>query len=219
MPETLTIEDYDCILDALDNQDTNKILKYFQKFELEPYSNILDAPRYGNNDTDNINTYLDYILSYNLTDVIDVFIDELNLEITDEVLVHTLELQNMDTYTYLCALGYIPQEKTLKFAVKLCHGSIIDQILDNDKELVEYIEEDDIDYLYENYEEIDEDTVETIRVLLNYDINISLFKNMLSILKENIDHSDHSDNNNIESVNNDIVIEIIDLLESYGLKL
>lgn len=215
MPETLTIEDYDSILDALDNQDTNKILKYFKKFELDPHSNILDAPRYGNNDTDNINTYLDYVLSYKLTDVIDVFIDELNLEITDEILVHTLELQNMDTYNYLCDLGYNPEEKTLKYAIKISCGFIIDKILENDRELVEYIEEDDIDYLYENYEEIDEDTVETIRVLLNYDINISLFKNMFSTLKENIDDSH---NNNVESENNDIVLEIIDLLESYGLK-
>ena len=30
MPPTLSIEDYDTILDALDTEDTNTILKYFQ---------------------------------------------------------------------------------------------------------------------------------------------------------------------------------------------
>jgi len=217
MPETLSSEEYDIILDALDNQDTNTILKYFQKFELEPTTELLDAPRYGDNNDIDINTYIDYILSYNLTDVIDIFIDELNLEITDEILVHTLELQNMDTYNYLCELGYVPQEKTLKYAVQMCSSSIIDKILENDKELVEYIEEDNIEYLYDNYEEIDENTVETVRVLLNYDINISLFRNMLSTLKENIKDS-YNDSYNDENLNNDIVNEIIDLLESYGLK-
>jgi hypothetical protein len=45
----ISLEDYDIILDALDNEDTNKILKCFQKFELEPESLLLDAPRFGNN--------------------------------------------------------------------------------------------------------------------------------------------------------------------------
>ena len=38
MPQTLSIEDYDILLDALDVEDTNTILKYFHKFELEPQS-------------------------------------------------------------------------------------------------------------------------------------------------------------------------------------
>ena len=78
MPQTLSIEDYDILLDALDVEDTNTILKYFHKFELEPQSELLDAPRYGNQDIE-VNTYLDYVLSYNLKDVIDIFIDELKL--------------------------------------------------------------------------------------------------------------------------------------------
>ena len=208
MTSTLSIEEYDVILDALDNEDTNKILKCFHKYNLEPHTELIDAPRYGNNDIE-VNTYLDYILSYNLTNIIDVFIDELNLEITDEIIVRTLELENLDTYNYLCDLGYTPQEKTLKYAVKISNSSIIYRILDEEKDLIEYLDNDDIENLYDSYEDINEETVETVRVLLNYDINIALFMNMLISLKENINESDY--------INKDIVIEIIDLLESYGL--
>lgn len=211
MPPTLSIEDYDIILDALDTEDTNTILKYFQKYELEPETELIDAPRYGNNDNE-INTYLDYILSYNLTNIIDVFIDELNLEITDEIISRSLELQSLDTCNYLCDIGYSPQEKTLKYVVRITNSSIIDRILDNDKYLIEYIDEDDIEYLYDNFEDINEETVETVRVLLNYDINVSLFKNMLYSLKENLKDSNYDD-----TANKEIILEIIDLLESYGL--
>ena len=76
----ISLEDYDIILDALDNDDANKILKCFQKFELNQDSMLFDAPRVGNNNIE-INTYLDYIICYNLTDIIDAFINELNLEI------------------------------------------------------------------------------------------------------------------------------------------
>jgi hypothetical protein len=208
MPPPLSIEEYDIILDALDIEDTNKILKCFHKYEVEPHSELIDAPRYGNNDIE-INTYLDYILSYNLTNIIDVFIDELNLEITDEIIVRSLELENLDTYNYLCSLGYTPQEKTLKYAVKISNSSIIYRILDEERDLIEYLDNDDIENLYDAIEDINEETVETVRVLLNYDINIGLFMNMLISLKENINDSEYE--------NKDIVIEIIDLLESYGL--
>ena len=208
MLSTLSIEEYDVILDALDNEDTNKILKYFYKYELEPHSELIDAPRYGNNDIE-VNTYLDYILSYNLTNIIDVFIDELNLEITDDIIVRTLELENLDTYNYLCGLGYTPQEKVLKYAVKISNSSIIYRILEEEIELIEYLDNDDIENLYDTIEDINEETVETVRVLLKYDININLFMDMLLSLKENM--------NDYEYGNKDIVIEIIDLIESYGL--
>ena len=209
MTVSLSVEDYDIILDALDDEDTNTILKCFQKFELKPDSELLDAPRYGNNDIE-IYTYLDYILSHNLTDVIDIFIDELNLEITDDILSHSLNLHNINTYKYLCELGYVPQEKTLKYVVQTCNSSIVDSILDKEKELIEYLDEDDIEYIYDIYEDIDEETVETISVLLNYDIDISLFKNMLVSLKDNV----KVNANNSKYDNLDIVNEIIDLLES-----
>jgi hypothetical protein len=212
MPDLLSVEDYDIILDALDDEDTNTILKYFQKFELKPESELLDAPRYGNNDIE-IYTYLDYILSHNLTDVIDIFIDELNLEITDDTLTHSLKLHNINTYNYLCGLGYIPQEGTLKYVVQTCNSSIVDSILDKETELIEYLDEDDIEYIYDIFEDISEETVETISVLLNYGIDISLFKNMLISLKENV----KVNANNSKYDNLDIVNEIIDLLESNGL--
>jgi hypothetical protein len=110
-------------------------------------------------------------------------------------------------------LGYIPQEGTLKYVVQTCNSSIVDSILDKEKELIEYLNEDDIEYIYDIFEDISEETVETISVLLNYGIDISLFKNMLISLKENV----KVNANNSKYDNLDIVNEIIDLLESNGL--
>ena len=109
----MSLEDYDIILDALDNDDANKILKCFQKHELYPDSLLLDAPRYGNNNIE-MSTYLDYAICYNLTDIIDAFINELNLEITDDIFASCITLYNQDTYRYFCELGYIPESNTFK---------------------------------------------------------------------------------------------------------
>ena len=202
----ITLEDYDIILDALDNEDTNKILKCFQKYELEPSSLLLDAPRFGNNNIE-INTYLDYIICYNLTDIIDVFINELNLEITDEVLASCITLCNHDTYRYFCELGYIPESNTFITAVQYCCSTIVDSILEYDRDMIYLLDEEHIENIFNC--NVDEETVETIRVLFNYGINCNLFKNIISNFKEQ--------KNDLESYNEydkDIILEIIDILES-----
>ena len=219
---TITLEDYDEILDALDNEDTNTIIKRFQEFNLEPDSELLDAPRLGNNYKEfniELNTYLDYIIYYNLTNIIDVFIDNFNLVITDETLSLCLTLHNHDTYNYLCNLGYIPELDTFKKAVHLCCSEIVDDILSNDSDLIKFLDDEDIEYIY-NYD-INEETIETVRVLFNYNIEPSIFSEFLSVLKEhsaNIDSNSTNSNNSNNEDFEDIILELIDILETNNVK-
>jgi len=208
MPEQLSIEYYDAILDALDSEDTNKLMKLFAKFELEPYSELLDAPRFGNINTE-LNTYLDYILYYNLSNVIDIFIDELNLSISDETLAQCITLHNYDMYNYLISLGYFPESETFKKAVQHCCANIVYNILENDNDLINYLDEDDIECIFNT--NIDEETIETIRVLFNYGVDSSLFSEYIEILKK----YDIGDNDDEQK---DIILEIIELLESSNIK-
>ncbi len=202
----MSLEDYDIILDALDNDDANKILKCFQKHELCPDSLLLDAPRYGNNNIE-MNTYLDYVICYNLTDIIDAFINELNLEITDDIFASCITLYNQDTYRYFCELGYIPESNTFIIAVQYCCSTIVDSILEYDKDMIDLLDEEHIENIFNCT--IDEETVETIRVLFNYGINYNLFNTILSLLKEQSNTID-----NYNESNQDIVLEIIDIIES-----
>lgn len=205
----ITIEDYDVILDALDNDDANKILKCFEKFKLCPESLLIDAPRYGNNNIE-INTYLDYVICYNLTDIIDAFINELNLEITDDILASCITLCNHDTYKYLSELGYIPEENTFITAVQFCCSTIVDSILEYDTDLIELIEEEHIDNMFNC--NIDEETVETIRVLFNYGVKSNIFNNIIFKLKSEDGYCNDLDYNN--DCDKDIILEIIDIIES-----
>jgi hypothetical protein len=210
---TLTTESYDEILDALDSEDTSKILKLFSTYELEPHSTLLDAPRICINDE--LNTYLDYAIAYNLTNIIDIFIDDMNLVINDEVLARSIYLNTLDTYKYFCNLGYTPEGESLKASVKMCYSEISDSILSENCDLIEFIAEDDIDFLFG--EDIDEETVETVRVLLNYNVNHDLFRQHLAellemkdkYLEDACDDSAYGDNCNAEC---DITLELIDLL-------
>ena len=210
MTELLDNEAYDTLLDAIDNEDTKIIIELFNKYNLNPLSILLDAPRYGYNDIE-IMTYLDYIISYNLTNVIDLFIDNLGLIVDDEIIAHTITLHNLETYKYLCELGYAPQYTTLKKAVHMSCSQIIDSILYNDKDLIEYINEDDIEFLYGDGDDINEETIESIRVLFNYNISNNIFINLITTLRNTII------NNNNFYINQDIAIEIIDFLESTGI--
>ena len=209
MPLSLEVEDYDAILDALDSEDTNTVLKRFQLYDLNPHSDLLDNPRIGHNNIE-INTYLDYAISYNLTNIIDIFIDELNLEITDEILSRTLTLQNHDTYKYFCELGYHPEVQTLKNAVQLCCSGIVDSILEYDSDLIHCIDEDDIEYIFKC--DMDEETIETVRVLFNYGAKCDIFKDFLYELRE---FNNCGSNSECEQ---NIAIEIIDILECNGVE-
>jgi hypothetical protein len=212
---TLTIESYDEILDALDSENTESILELFSTYDLEPHSTLLDTPRICFNDE--LNTYLDYAIAYNLTNILDLFIDDMNLVIDDEVLARSIYLNTLDTYKYLCDLGYTPEGDTLKATVKMCYSEISDSILADNCELIDVIDEYDIDFLFG--EDIDEETVETVRVLLNYNVNHDLFRQHLAellemkdkYLEDACDDSAYGDNCNAEC---DITLEIIDLLST-----
>lgn len=201
-------ETYDTILDALDNENTELLLELFTLHNLGPHSELYDAPRIGYNDHQLL-TYMDYVISFNLTDILDFLIDVIGLEIDDALIARSLELQNMETYNYICDLGYVPQSKTLKNAIRFCFSEIVDNILSVDEDLIFNIEDEDIEYLFSF--DIDEETIETIRVLFNHNINPLLFTRFLKALK---DPEDKYFEVSIEE--QDLAIEIIEFLNSHG---
>jgi hypothetical protein len=150
---------------------------------------------------------IDYIICYNLTDIIDVFINELNLEITDEVLASCITLCNHDTYRYFCELGYIPESNTFITAVQYCCSTIVDSILEYDRDMIYLLDEEHIENIFNC--NIDEETVETIRVLFNNGIDCTLFSNIIAKFKEQKDDLDF-----YNECDKDIILEIIDILES-----
>jgi hypothetical protein len=97
----------------------------------------------------------------------------------------------------------------LKEAVKLCYAETVELILSNNSDvatsLLCEIDDDVIEYLFSF--DIDEETLETIRVLFNYDINPKLFSKYLGYLQR-------QDENhfNIKEDNQDLIIELIDIL-------
>jgi len=222
----INIDTYDSILDSMDNEDTQTTLELFKEYNLEPLSNLFDSPRFDHSDNE-LYTYLDYALSYELTDIIELFIDEMDLVIDDKHLSRSIELQNLSSYKFLCNLGYVPQGETLRSAVRMSCCSIVENILNDDKDLIIFIDVNDINAIFSSiieenitffnnkndiekglidYFNIDEDTVETIRVLLNYGIDKKLFKNILSLIQK------FTVNNLFCETEYDIAIEIIDLL-------
>jgi len=202
----LTSEVYDSILDALDNEDTEKLQELFIEYNLTPNSELYDAPREGFNEQQLI-SYMDYVLSFNLTDILDFLIDVIGIEIDDSIISRALELQNFDTYNYIVSLGYIPQVETLKTAVRNCYSEILDNILATDNELIHEVEDEDIEYLFSF--DIDEETVETIHVLFNYGINPLLFNRFLKALQDPEDRYFP-----VSEEEQDHAIEIIEYLES-----
>ncbi len=202
----LTSEVYDSILDALDNEDTEKLQELFIEYNLTPNSELYDAPREGFNEQQLI-SYMDYVLSFNLTDILDFLIDVIGIEIDDSIISRALELQNFDTYNYIVSLGYIPQLETLKTAVRNCYSEILDNILATDNELIHEVEDEDIEYLFSF--DIDEETVETIHVLFNYGINPLLFNRFLKALQDPEDRYFP-----VSEEEQDHAIEIIEYLES-----
>jgi hypothetical protein len=202
----LTPEVYDSILDALDNENTEDLQELFLTYNLTPNSELYDAPREGFNEQQLI-TYMDYVLSFNITNILDFLIDDIGIEIDDSIISRALELQNFDTYKYIVSLGYIPQVETLKTAIRNCYSEILDNILATDNELIHEVEDEDIEYLFSF--DIDEETVETIHVLFNYGINSLLFNRFLKALQDPEDRYFP-----VSEEEQDHAIEIIEYLES-----
>jgi len=204
---SLDDELYDRILDALDNEDVTTLVELFTTHGLSPNNQLNDSPREGFNDQI-LYTYIDYVLSYNLTTVLEYLIDENGLEVSDDLLARTLDL-NLDSYEYLITNGYIPQISSLRVAVRNALSGIVDSILAMDCELVMELVDADIEYLFSF--DMDEETIETIRVLFNYNINPLLFRRFLKALKDPEDKYFA-----VSEEETDIAIEIIEFLESNG---
>jgi len=226
---SLNIETYDGLLDAFDNERSSVIIDIFKKYCLEPHSNLFDAPRYTENINIVLTTYLEYVLYYNLIEVLDLFIDNMGLVIDDEVIASSILLQNIETYNHLCELGYNPEIQSLKIAIQFRYSEIVDSILSSDNELIYLIEEDDIENLL-NSSIIDEETVETITVLCNYGINKNYFVNFLNELKLRYKYICHTNKNsdyinddnksqnqfNIDSeIQSNMLKELINILDNY----
>ena len=206
MSDKLTQESYDIILDALDNENIDLLQELFMKYNLAPHRELFDEPREGNNDC-MLLTYMDYVLSYNLKNILEFLIDTIGLEIDDIIIARSLELQNFETYNYILSLGYTPQIETLRIAVRNCYSEIVENILAIDNELIHDIEDEDIEYLFSF--DMDEETVETIRVLFNFKIDRTLFSRFLNALKNGEDKYFP-----VSEEEQDVAIEIIEFLES-----
>lgn len=202
-------EIYDSILDALDHENIELLQMLFIENNLTPQSELFDAPRIAETSDIMLLTYLDYVLYYNLTDIIDFLIDELGLEITDNIMSRCLELQNPDTFDYIMELGYVPEEKSFHLAVRNCYSTQLEQILDMDTDLIHTLEDEDIEYLFSF--DINEETIETIRVLFNYPLDKILFTRFLISLRDPEDKYF-----NITEEEQDLAIEIVEFLESQG---
>jgi hypothetical protein len=206
MASDLTQETYDIILDALDSEDIETLNELFLNNNLTPDSELYDAPRFIEDDI-MVLTYLDYVIVHDLRTILDYLIDDIGIEITDSILVRCLELNNHGMYQYILELGYVPQIETLKYAVKNSFSEMIVNILENDNDLITDVTDDDIEYLFGF--DIDENTVETIRVLFNYGVDPILFSRFLTALK-----APNDEYITISEDEQDFVIEIIDFLES-----
>ena len=203
----MTQEIYDTILDALDNENIELLQQLFMENNLTPYSTLFDAPRISNPGNIELLTYIDYVLHYNLTDIIEFLVDDMNFEITDQIMARCLELQNPDTFDYILEMGYIPEMGSIKYATRHCYPTQLDKILTLDGDLVNYLDDEDIEYLFSF--DMNEDTIETIRVLFNYGVDKMLFARFLKSLKDPEDEYF-----NVSEDEQDLAIEIIEFLES-----
>jgi len=204
-------EIYDSILDALDNENLDSLQILFRENNLSPYDKLYDNPRLTDTEI-LLETYLDYVLYYNLKIIIDFLVDEIGLEITDNIMAKALELQNTNTFNYFIEMGYHPSVESLSMAIKNCYSTQIETILNinnsiYNNELIHTITDDTIEYLF--CFDINEETIETIRVLFNYGINKCLFSKYLNILKNPCENQYE-----ISPEEEDIIIEIIDFFES-----
>ena len=212
----MDLETYDEILDSLDDENIESLKTLFPKYKLDPHSFLFDLPRTDDNNNE-LYTYLDYVISHSLNQVIEYFIDELDLEIDDHVMAKTIKLDNLEMYNLFCNMGYHPEGETLKVAVQKSCSQIVASILENDNELIDVIEDYDIEELFNH---LDEETIETTQVLVNNGIDLSLFDTHLELLKQQTSQSNQSnqdDDNGLGDDEVDIAIELIDLLDGLNI--
>lgn len=211
----LTLEEYEEILDALDDQNETTIINLFTKYELKPNSKLYDAPRHDENNNE-LETYLDYVIAYSLTHVIDCFIDEIGLHYNtdDEILSRCIQLDNIEIYNYFVEMGYNPDEATFKILVQKSCSQLVANILNEHPGFIEYIEFDDIQEMF--LHDLDEETIETVQALINNGIDITLFTPFIDHLKTAITAGENGNmnDNEFKEDEKDIVIELIDLFDT-----
>jgi hypothetical protein len=206
----LTELEYDELLDYIDMEDIDNVKEKFVSYNLNIYDLLYDAPRY--NDTgDEMLTYLDYAIAHNLTNIIDFCIENKYIDPNDIFLARCIDLHCIETYQYYIKSGCKPYINSLRNAIKLCYSEIVDNILtinnDISQLLLTEIDDEIIEYLFSF--DIDEETLETVRALLNHNIDPVLFSKYLGYLKNQEDNYFK-----IAEDNQDLVIELIDILES-----
>lgn len=187
-------EDYDALLDYMDDEDVANFSEIFDHYNLHYTMYLEDTPRY--NETNNIlETYLDYALGNGLNEIVNYFIENQGLEITDEVMARTIQLNCIDSYNHLLELGFMPEFQTLKMAIKHSYCDIVESILDLTPELITQVDEETVDGIFSF--SIDEESIDTIRILFDFEVEKSLFVKYLDLMDQpdiinlNEDEKDH----------------------------
>lgn len=204
---------YDELLDYMDEEQIEKVVELFLKYDLTLFDYLNDSPRFSE-DGEIMNTYLDYILNHKLWSLLSYAIQNNYILVDDKLLANCIKSHNIDAYYFLIE-NYpntaIPNIESAKESTKLCYSDILDGILSTQPNIINEIKDDIIEYLFSF--DIDEDTLETVRVLLNHNINISLFDKYIPHLQNGA----NDDYFSIKEDNQDLVIELIDLLEEHKL--
>lgn len=213
MSRTVSPVIYDELLDYIDDENIDKVVQIFTEYNLTLYDHLNDSPRLSE-DGEVMYTYLDYILAHNLWTLLNFAIVNNYINANDDLLAKCIHSHSLDTYYYLIE-NYpntaIPSYECAKEATKMCYSDILDGILSTQPDSIQSIQDDTIEYLFSF--DIDEDTLETVRVLFNHGINGKLFERYMPHLKNGV----NDDYFSIKEDNQDLVIELIDLLEDHGL--
>ena len=206
----ITEEEYDELMEHVESEDFDAARQLFVQYGLTLNSPLLDAPRY-NETGDELLTYLDYIIAHSLTSLIDDCVNNEILALNDDFFARCLQINALDVYQYFRDLypQFYPAGQSLCESVKLCYADIADDLLTLNAGLIHHIDNDVIEYLFSF--DIDEETLETIRVLFNHSINPALFNRYLGYL-----HNPEAGYFKIDEDDQDLVIELIDILESNG---
>lgn len=213
MSRTVSPVVYDELLDYIDDENIEKVVQIFTEYNLTLNDHLHDSPRLSE-DGEVMNTYLDYILAHKLWNLLNFIIVNNYISVNDELLAKCIHSHCLDTYYYLIEQypdKAIPFNECAKEATKMCYSDILDGILSTQPDAIQSIQDDTIEYLFSF--DIDEDTLETVRVLFNHGINGLLFERYMPHLKNGV----NDDYFSIKEDNQDLVIELIDLLEDHCL--
>lgn len=208
--DVLTFIEYDELLDYIDNENIDEVRKMFVQFGLTVNSPLFDAPRY-NAAGDELFTYQDYIIAHSLIALLDYCIENEYIKVNDTLFYLCVQNHALDVYEYLRESypNSYPAEQTLCESVKLCYSELTAELLISNPQLIYCIDDSTLEYLFSF--DIDEETLETIRVLFNYNINPMLFNSYLAHL-----YNPEDSYFKIAEDDKDLVIELIDILESNG---